>query len=197
MLKENVCIIIYSIKNVFLSILSFLNFAFFIVVLLQFSCLFTHYSPLPCPPPTPTVNPPHCMCPWVLYSCSSACLFPFTYPPLPPPQGVARIPPLSGTVLASDHCLSLGIAPAMCVCNLFLPRTFAHSSCTHHRYVVSREGKEPLGYYPWPSSPPICPHGGRGFWCHARGCSPFVDKTFLQPILKHPLHTSASKLNIN
>ena len=32
--------------------------------------IFPHYSPLPYPTPPPTFNPPHCPCPWVLYTCS-------------------------------------------------------------------------------------------------------------------------------
>ena len=55
----------------------FLSFKNFIVVLLQLSCLFPHCSPQPHHLPFPQSFLTHCLCPWVLYSCSFACAFPF------------------------------------------------------------------------------------------------------------------------
>ena len=55
-------------------------------LLFSYSCLAFSSIALPCPIPshTSTVNPPHCLWPWVFYWCSLACPFPY-FPHYPPP----------------------------------------------------------------------------------------------------------------
>ena len=49
-----------------------------------FPLLLSHALPTTQPPtPAPRVHPPHCPCPWVFYSWSLTCPFPF-FPQLPP-----------------------------------------------------------------------------------------------------------------
>ena len=136
-------------------------------------------KPLPSFPYTPTL--------WQVKSLTQGQLLPTSSP-------VSRCCQDPPTVLADDCHPTLSVLPAVCMCAVFPWGLYTFKSLLVQfcdSPAVGGEGASRLLLLSWLSSHVVTT---ARFWCHAQGLSPYAYKTTLPPLLKHPLHNLASKL---